>query len=142
MEDISEYISGLCEVGDINEGIYKELMDKLKVVYDKKDKYIKITYDKIINMAYQAEDNDCYYEDDMVNEYIKSVKTNYDTQLYIKIMDSDNNSSIKNILESIFRFGKISSCDIECLKKNINNLHIIVQGIYSNAVVIKSVEEI
>ena len=142
MDDLTEYISGLCENDVITEMNYKDLMDKLKVVNDSKDKYIKITYDKIINVPYQAEDHDAYFEDDIQTEFIRSLKTDTSTDLYVKIMDGEHKCGIKCIMEGIFRFSRISNTNIECLKKNINNLHIIVEGFYSSAVVIKSVEEL
>jgi len=119
MDDLTEYISGLCENDVITEMNYKDLMDKLKVVNDSKDKYIKITYDKIINVPYQAEDHDAYFEDDIQTEFIRSLKTDTSTDLYVKIMDGEHKCGIKCIMEGIFRFSRISNTNIECLKKNI-----------------------
>jgi len=146
MDDICEYISGLCEVGDINEGIYKDLMDKLKVVNDKKDKYIKVVIDRNIVIPTLMNKEDI--EEDPINSegviHLKNYLIDINTSYYIKVIDGCYSLNPFDICDRMFRFHEIYESQIAVLKKSINKLIFQRDNTehYTYSVVIKSVEEL
>ena len=145
MDDLTEYISGLCEVGDINEGVYKDLMDKLKVVNDKKDKYIKVVIDRniVIPTLMNKEDieEDPIHSEGIIN--LKNYLIDIDKPYYIKVVNGCYSLNPFDILDRMFMFNEIYESQIAVLKKSINKL--IFQrdnANYTYSVVVKSIEEI
>ncbi len=147
MDDLTEYISGLCEVGDINEGVYKDLMDKLKVVNDKKDKYIKVVFDRniVIPTLMNKEDieEDPINNDGIIN--LKNYLLDIDKPYYIKV-DTGGHSFINpfDVLTRVFTYHEITYNQVEVLKNSIGKLIYLDDNTehYTYSVVVKSVEEL